>query len=322
MKLHIIIPNYNGCHFLSKCLDSLRRQTYRNFYITVVDNRSTDQSLTFLREQYPEVQILEQSHNLGFAAAANIAIQSSVSPYVMLLNNDTILAPDCIYHMMHVAQKNPRAFSVGAHILTMQKPHRTDTTGDFYSIYGYAFCRDQGFPARTLSCRQVFTNCGCAVIYRRSLLHLTGLFHPDYFAYLEDVDLGFRARRLGFQNLFCREAIVYHVGSGTTGEKYTPFKVYHSARNNVWLQRENLTPLQLILHAPFTLIGTALKYFYFRRLHLHTIYRKGLLDGWKTHRISHALGIRSFLRTEPWILYGTFLYTVQYIRRKLFLRSN
>lgn len=322
MKLHIIIPNFNGCHFLPDCLNSLRCQTYRNFHITVVDNGSTDQSIALLKEQYPKVQIIRQNRNLGFAAAANIGIQSSASPYVMLLNNDTILAPDCISHMMYAMQKNPRAFSVGAHILTMQKPHRTDTSSDFYSIYGYAFCRNQGFPAKSPSHHQVFTNCGCAVIYRRSLLHFTGLFHPDYFAYLEDVDLGFRARRLGFQNLFCHEAIVYHVGSGTTGQKYTPFKVYHSSRNNIWLQRENLTPLQQILHAPFTFIGTTLKYFYFRRLHLHKVYRNGLIDGWKTPRDSHASGLSSFLRTEPWILYGTALYTAQYIRRKLLLRSN
>lgn len=322
MKLHIIIPNFNGRHFLPGCLDSLRRQTYRNFHITVVDNGSTDQSIPLLKEKYPEVQIIKQNQNLGFAAASNIGIRSSASPYVMLLNNDAILAPDCIFHMMYTMQKNPHAFSVGAHILTMQMPHRIDTTGDFYSIYGYAFCRYQGFPAEISSHRQVFTNCGCAVIYRRSLLRFTGLFHPDYFAYLEDVDLGFRARRLGFQNLFCREAIVYHAGSGTTGAKYTPFKVYHSARNNIWLQKENLTPLQQILHAPFTLVGMALKYGYFRHTHLHKVYWKGLIDGLKTPRNSHASGIRSFLRTEPWLLYGTFLYMLQYVQRHLFLKND
>lgn len=317
MKLNIIIPNYNGALFLPDCLDSLKNQTYNKFQVTVVDNGSTDQSLSLLKRSYPQVHIIENKCNLGFAAAANAGIQSSKTPYVMLLNNDTILAPDCIRHLMNAIMYNPRIFSVGAYILTMEKPHKVDTAGDFYSMYGYAFCRHQGLPAKKQSYSQVFTNCGCAVIYRRTLLSMTGLFNSHYFAYLEDVDLGFRARRLGFQNVFCPSAIVYHYGSGTTGQKYTPFKIYYSARNNVCLRRDNLTLFQRLLHGPFTLLGTFFKYVYFRQHHLQYAYRKGLFDGYRMKRMQDYPDFRSFIRTEPWIIYGTFLYTIQYIYRRL-----
>lgn len=317
MKLSIIIPNYNGCKFLPACLNSLKQQTFQDFQIILVDNGSSDDSIRMLSADYPEVKIIRFAHNQGFAAASNAGILASQTPYVMLLNNDTTLAPDCIGHLMECISKHPAAFSVGANILTMKQPHKSDTTGDYYTVFGYAFCRDQGHSPRFRKCEQVFTNCGCAVIYRKTLLQKTGLFDSRFFAYLEDVDLGIQARRLGYQNLHCPKAIVYHYGSGTTGHKYSEFKVFHSARNNIWLQRKNFSLFQRILHAPFTFCGMFLKYFYFCRYGLHTAYLKGCLCGLRPIKIQSKPSVKSYFRTEPWIIYGSFLYTFQYIHRKL-----
>lgn len=323
MELHIIIPNYNGAHFLTNCLDSLRRQTYQNFRITVVDNGSSDESVSLLQRQYPEVEILELPYNKGFAAAANAGIQKSKAPYVMLLNNDTTVKNNCIEKMMNAIISDNRIFSVGAHILSMNAPHLTDTIGDFYTLFGYAFCRGQGLSAARFALHHKkhlpsFTNCGCAVIYRRSLLQKTGLFDELFFAYLEDVDLGLRARKMGYKNVVCPEAYVFHYGSGTTGAKYTPFKVYLSARNNIWLRKKNLALFQRLFHAPFFLIGTLLKFFYFHKIKLGHFYIKGVLDGIKTkYRLtSHISGnTQSYLLTEPWLIYGSILYVFQFLRR-------
>lgn len=327
MKLHIIIPNYNGAHFLTNCLNSLRRQTYQNFRITVVDNGSSDESVTLLQRHYPEVNILKLPYNKGFAAAANAGIQKSREPYVMLLNNDTTVKHNCIEKLMNAIISDNRIFSVGAHILSMNAPHLTDTIGDFYTLFGYAFCRGQGLAAARFALHHKnhipsFTNCGCAVIYRRSLLQKTGLFDEHFFAYLEDVDLGFRARKMGYKNVVCPKAHVFHYGSGTTGAKYTPFKVYLSARNNIWLRKKNLTLFQRLFHAPFFLTGTIAKYFYFCRIHLGSFYSKGILHGLtkphntKKHPSHHIL---SFLQTELWILYGTYQYIKQLLSRKFAL---
>lgn len=324
MKLEIIIPNYNGGRFLPICLDSLREQTYTDFCITVVDNGSSDDSLSLLSRRYPEVSLIRLSRNRGFAAAANEGILHTESPYVMLLNNDTALDPDCIRRLMKSISGKADVFSAGANILHMKNPRKADTSGDFYTIYGYAFCRDQGLPFRKRKAGQVFTCCGCAVVYRRALLKKTGLFSSDYFAYLEDVDLGLRARRLGYKNILSPGALVYHYGSATTGNRYTPFKVYYSARNNILLRRENLTFFQRVLHAPFVLCGTVLKYLYFCRRGLQQHYLKGCLEGSKTSGArsldNMAYPVRPFkswIRTEPWILYGTFLHILQYLCRRL-----
>lgn len=331
MKLDIIIPNYNGRRFLPACLDSLRKQSYTDFSVTVIDNGSSDDSIFLLSDKYPEVSVIKMPCNMGFASAANEGILHTESPYIMLLNNDTVLAPDCICRLMDTITRKKNIFSAGAHILDMESPRKTDTTGDFYTIFGYAFCRGQGLsphaggdPSVRLrtkrGLRQVFTCCGCAVVYRRDLLKKTGLFPSAYFAYLEDVNLGFRARRLGYKNVLSPEAFVYHYGSGTTGGKYTSFKVYHSSRNNIWLRKENLTALQRILHGPFVLPGTILKYLYFRKYRLQKDYLRGCLAGIFTPApaaLRTSGPVLSFLRTEPWILYGTGLYVVQYLRRRL-----
>ncbi len=324
MNLNVIIPNYNGRRFLSACLGSLRAQTYKRFSVTVVDNGSDDDSLLLLASSYPEVNVIKLPYNSGFSAAVNKGILRAGSPFVMLLNNDAILKPDCIERLMNAIAASPDIFSAGANILGMGTPRCTDTAGDYYSVFGYAFCRGQGLPPLKRMPGQVFSNCGCAVVYRAALLRKTGLFDQRFFAYLEDVDLGFRARRLGLRNVFCPDAVALHYGSGTTGRRYSPFKVYHSARNNILLRKKDLTAVQRMLHAPFFLAGTLLKYCYFRRIHLQKYYIRGLLNGLRECGPlpgEQKGGVRAFFRTEPWILYGTFLYIGQLLQRRLWQRT-
>lgn len=325
MKLSVIIPNYNGYRFLPDCLSSLEQQTFTDFEIILVDNGSTDESCIFIRQKYPQIRIIALPHNTGFSAAANKGILASDCPYILLLNNDTVLSSTCLEKLMSAIEKDDSVFSVGARILSLHSPCVTDTDGDYYSLMGYAFCRGQGLAVkkRLHKSYPVFTNCACACIYRKSLFGKTGLFDEHFFAYLEDVDLGFRARRLGLSNILCPDAIVYHVGSGTTSARYTPFKVFHSARNNILLSHKNLTVLQKILHFPFYAAGITLKYHFFRRYDLETVYLKGCISGiracarFPVPDRSFFTSVISLARTEPWILFGTALYIRQYLKRRL-----
>lgn len=325
MKLNIIIPNYNGLHFLAKCLPSLKAQTFRDFDVIIADNGSTDGSIDFIQSEYPEIKLLRHSRNRGFSAAVNAGICASEAPYIMLLNNDAVLACDCLWHLMSCMERHPGAFSVGARILSSSLPQQIDTCGDYYSVMGYAFCHMQGLPVSTAPVKtsSVFSNCACAAVYRRSMLEKTGLFDEHYFAYLEDVDIGFRARRLGFSNLHCPGAVVWHAGSGTTAAKYTDFKVFHSAKNNILLRKNNLTLMQKILHFPFRAAGMGMKAFFFRRRGFLNAYLSGCLAGIRTssHINSTQRTLResliSFWRTEPWIVHGTIIYIVQYIKRRI-----
>lgn len=281
MKTTIIIPNYNGKKFLINCLESTTKST-RKASVTVVDNGSADGSLEWLADNYPQVRVIAFPENRGFCAAVNAGIQAAKTPYVFLLNNDTTIAPDCIEQLENAMEADERIFSVGAKMLSMQEPSVVDGVGDLYSALGWAYAIGKGKPsARYQHRQQVFSNCAGAALYRKACLEQTGLFDEVHFAYLEDVDLGYRARIAGYRNVTEPKAVVYHAGSGSTGSRYNAFKVTHSSRNNVYLIYKNMPVVQLLLNLPFLLAGFFIKILFFARKGFGGIYGKGLLEGVK-----------------------------------------
>ena len=126
---------------------------------------------------------------------------------------------------------------------------------------------------------RIFSACAGAAIYRRSMLERTGLFDELHFAYLEDVDLGYRARILGFENAYEPSAVVLHAGSATSGSRYNEFKIRCSARNNVYLIYKNMPALQILLNSPFLAAGFAIKLLFFLKKGYGGVYAEGLREG-------------------------------------------
>lgn len=114
MKITIVIPNYNGKHFMEPCLASLNRQTDKDFKILVVDNASTDGSIEYMKEYYPDIDIIALDQNYGFSKAVNIGIRHSSTPFVILLNNDTTVDSHFVAEMRKAIEKSPRIFSVSS----------------------------------------------------------------------------------------------------------------------------------------------------------------------------------------------------------------
>lgn len=284
MKTTIVIPNFNGKDFLKNCLESVAESTVKASVI-VVDNGSEDGSPAILAQEFDWVKVIAFPNNRGFDAAVNAGIRAAKTPYVFLLNNDTTIASDCIEQLEAAIGQDDRIFSVGAKMLSMQQPELVDTAGDLYSAFGWAYAIGKGKPSvRYTKKREVFSNCAGAALYRRDYLEKTGLFDDIHFAYLEDVDIGYRARIAGYKNVIEPKAIVYHAGSGSTGSRYNAFKITHSSRNNVYLIYKNMPFLQLILNAPFLLAGFGIKILFFAKKGFGRIYCKGLLEGIKLCR--------------------------------------
>ena len=269
----IVIPNYNGKHFLKKCLDSISKQTYKNIETIVVDNASSDNSIEFLKDEYPNVITISMTTNTGFSGAVNKGIIESKGDYVFLLNNDTEIDEKCIEYLVNTIKQNQNIFSVNSKMIQYNKRALLDDAGDEYNIFGWAFKR--GFNQRVqtnIKLRRVFTCCAGAAIYNKKILNKIGYFDEAFFAYLEDVDIGFRANCFGYKNIFCPDAIVYHIISGTTGNKKTEFKTKLSARNNVYLIYKNLPLLLIILNLPFLIMGALIKALFFSKHRLGNIY--------------------------------------------------
>lgn len=280
MKTTVVIPNYNGIKFLENCLKSATESTVLASII-VVDNGSVDGSRQ-LAENWPGVEVIAFSENQGFCKAVNAGIEAAKTPYVFLLNNDTTIEPDCIGALEAAMESSDNIFSVGAKMLSMYERDKIDSAGDLYSALGWAYNIGKGKPAENYTRRrEVFSACGGAVLYRKELLLKTGLFDERHFAYLEDVDLGFRARIMGWRNVFEPAAVVYHAGSSFSGSRYNEFKIRLSSRNNIYLLYKNLPFLQQLINLPFLMAGFLIKILFFWKKGFGRIYVNGLMEGLK-----------------------------------------
>ncbi|MBQ5952305.1 MAG: glycosyltransferase family 2 protein [Lachnospiraceae bacterium] len=321
-KVTIIIPNYNGEVFLPACLDGLRAQEGADFDTLVVENGSQDSSREVLA-RYPEVRVLQMEENLGFAGGVNADIRAADTPYVLLLNNDTRPFPGFVRELLAAIEKSESIFSVSAQMLRMDRPDLLDDAGDGYCALGWAFQHGTARPAEEYAApRRVFSACAGAAIYRRDLLEKTGLFDEAHFAYLEDIDLGFRGRLLGCQNLYAPRAKVLHVGSGTSGSKYNSFKVRLAARNSVYVAHKNLAPWQKVLNAPALALGHLVKLVFFARRGFAKDYFAGLKEGILTCGTLKTVDFADVpfarqLSLEAWLLGDTVRYAVQVFVRKL-----
>ncbi len=263
-EVTVIIPNYRGEKFIGDCLSSLKAQSAPDFDIIVVDNNSGDESVTIVERDFPGVSLIRLSDNFGFSRAVNEGINASSTPFVILLNNDTKADPLFVEKLLSSIKRDERIFSVSAKMLNMTAPEKLDGAGDLYSVFGWAFARGKDKKASGYSrgC-DIFASCGGASIYRRSILDEIGWFDEFHFAYLEDIDIGYRARIMGYRNVYEPEAVVYHYGSGVSGSRYNDFKVRLSARNNMYIIMKNMPWPQIILNLPFLILGFGIKALFF-----------------------------------------------------------
>lgn len=289
-KVTVVIPNYNGIKFLEECLDSLYHQITETpaYSVLVVDNGSTDGSLEFLQKEFPRVRVEVLPENTGFCHAVNVGIRLSDTPYVILLNNDTKVKTGFIKALHEAIEQREDAFSVSAKMLMWDKPELLDDAGDRYCVLGWAYGRGKGKPAdRYGSFCRVFSACGGAAIYRKTIFEEIGYFDEAHFAYLEDLDIGYRANIFGYRNYYEPKAEVIHYGSASSGSRYNEFKTVLAAENNIYVVGKNMPVLQWILNLPFLLIGFFVKFLFFCKKGMGLLYLKGIGRGFRK-LFSHA----------------------------------
>lgn len=234
----VVIPNWNGAEHLPDCLESLRRQTWRDFEVIVVDNASSDDSLALLAK-YGEVQVLALKENRGFAGACNAGIAAARGQYIALLNNDTEVDPNWLAEVVAAFERHPRAGMVASKMLLFDRRDTFHTAGDFYRLDGMPgnrgyLERDEGQYDTE---EPVFSACGGSAVYRRAMLDEIGLLDEDFFYSCEDIDLGWRAQLAGWQCIYAPRAVVYHKLSATGGGVTASF---YTGRNFIYLLVKDL----------------------------------------------------------------------------------
>lgn len=292
-KISIVIPNYNGERFIEGCLEAIycQEEGTPDFDIIIVDDRSTDTSVSIIGAKYPGVKVIINEKNIGFAGSVNRGITESDAEYVILLNNDTKVKPDFVKNLFLAIEKDANIFSVSSKMLMWDNEKLLDDAGDIFTIFGWARAIGKGKPASKYDKpASVFSACAGAAIYRKSLLEKTGLFDEEHFAYLEDLDIGYRAKILGFKNMYEPGAEVIHYGSASFGSRYSERKAYLSAKNNVYVIKKNMPLVQLIINLPFIIMGFLIKTFFYIKKGFAGSYLKGFWDGIKLN--SHRSKVR------------------------------
>ncbi|PWB85183.1 poly-beta-1,6-N-acetyl-D-glucosamine synthase [Methanobrevibacter woesei] len=287
MKVSVVTPNYNGKDFLYAYFESLIKNSNEIGEVIIVDNGSRDGSQEFIRNYREKVDfpivLIENSQNLGFAEAVNQGISKARYDYIFSLNNDTVVEKSAILELLNLLNTEERIFSVSSKMVQFNNPELIDDAGDDYTLLAYTKKRGNNQNLnKFIEVSEVFSSCAGAALYRKDLLEELGGFDSEFFAYMEDVDLGYRARINGYKNLFCPNAIVYHIGSATTGSQYNEFKVRLAARNNVLVVYKNLPTLQKIVNILFLFLGFLIKYLFFLKKGFGPIYLEGLKEGLKT----------------------------------------
>jgi GT2 family glycosyltransferase len=243
--LSIVIPTWNGLGMIDECMAAVREQTVEDLEVIVVDNGSTDGSVEFIRRHYPEVLVIALPTNLGFATAVNAGINASNGQFVALLNNDAVPDRRWAEELLAAMEHGDIAASL---MLEYANPERTDSRGESLSKWGVPYRDGHGESASGMSLEdypEIFAASGGASIYRRAVLEHVGVFDPQYFAYLEDVDLSFRARLAGYRVVLAPRATVRHRG-GATARDLGDFQLYQFIKNSQLLLWKNM-PLPLLI---------------------------------------------------------------------------
>lgn len=252
-KVSVVIVNWNGRRWLESCLPALAGQTYRQFEIILVDNGSEDDSVAWLAEHWPDVRVLTLTQNTGFAAANNRGIEVASGTWIATLNNDTVVNSNWLANLVASAD-GPEVGMVASMVVFWDEPGRVDAAGIEVDVAGMAWNRGHGRRVDEIPVvDEVFGPNGAAALYRRQMLAEIGAFDEDYFAYYEDVDLAWRARRAGWRCRYAPAAVVRHWHSATGGQ--SPWlKTYLVSRNRLWTIIKNYHRWRLFYRLPLIVL--------------------------------------------------------------------
>mgnify|MGYP000302340130 CR=1 FL=1 len=260
-----IVLNWNGKKDTLKCLGSLRGQSISHS-VVVVDNNSRDGSIEAISKQFPDVLILAQKKNRGFAGGVNVGIRYAIKngfDKVALFNNDAIADPKWLESLVAGMKKSRASIVTG--LLLDARGETIDDTGEFYSTWGVSFARNRNEPVEAApKAGFVFGATGGASLYKTSLFKEIGLFDESFFAYYEDIDLSFRAQLAGHKVYYTDKAVACHE-RGSTSKKISGFGVYQTFKNLPLLYTKNvpvglLFPIGIRLLLLYVLIfGNAVK---------------------------------------------------------------
>jgi len=248
VRIAVVILNWNGRKYLEQFLPPLIEYSSGEVDIIVADNASKDDSISFLETNFPSVRIIRNTTNEGFARGYNLALKQVEADYYILLNSDIEVTPDWIRPIIDMMEKDPSIAACQPKILSYtdrSKFEYAGAAGGFIDKYGYPFCRGRLFQTLEDDLGQyddvieIFWATGACMFVRAAIFHQAGGLDEDFFAHMEEIDLCWRLKNLGYKIMYCPKSVVFHIGGGTL-PKISWRKTYYNFRNNFYLLYKNL----------------------------------------------------------------------------------
>ncbi len=273
MKVAVVILNWNGKRFLEQFLPKVVEHCSADAEVIVADNASTDDSLAFIAEHFPEIRVIVNKSNGGFSKGYNDAFKLIDAEYYCLLNSDIEVTPNWIDPIIKLMDSDPNIAICQPKIRSWHEPEKFEyagAAGGFIDKYGYPFCRGRMFMDLEVDHGQYNDTCeifwatGACMFVRAELYHKYGGLDEDFFAHMEEIDFCWRMKNLGYKVMYCPDATVFHIGGGTLPKKSSR-KTYLNFRNNIFLLYKNLPSNKLIpvFSVRFVLDGVAAVRFLF-----------------------------------------------------------
>jgi len=247
-KVSVVILNWNGKSYLEKFLPSVINSGYPDLEIVVADNASTDDSVEFLKENYNQVKIISNTENLGFAGGYNKALSQVNADYFILLNSDVEVTAGWIEPVIELMESDLRIAVAQPKLKNWNNKAQFEyagAAGGYIDKFGYPFCRGRIFDTLEIDSGQydseteIFWASGAALFIKKACWEEVSGFDADFFAHMEEIDLCWRLKNLGYRIMYCPSSAVYHIGGGTL-QAENPFKTYLNFRNNLFMLLKNL----------------------------------------------------------------------------------
>jgi GT2 family glycosyltransferase len=257
----IVILNWNGKHHLEQFLPSVLTTTYPNYKILVADNGSTDHSVDYLKQNFPQVGLILLKENHGFARGYNEALKQVTADYYLLLNSDVEVQPNWLQPMIELLGKEENAVACQPKILAFKNKHLFEYAGGaggWLDLFGYPFARGRVFDiceedkGQFNKTEEVFWASGAAMLIKTKAYHQLQGFDEYFFAHQEEIDLCWRIHLAGYKIFCCPQSVVYHVGGGTLPRGNSK-KTFLNFRNNQILLAKNLPWSEKWWKIPFRL---------------------------------------------------------------------
>ena len=225
----VIVLNYNAGELLLNCIESIKKSAYKNLEIIVVDNISTDKSQKICKEKYPDIKLIQNDENFGYCEGNNIGIRKARGDFIMILNPDTIVEPNCIRELIFAHEK----FGEGLYqpkILSLNEKQVLQSTGNMLHVFGFGFAKDKGRKDEEVGeeIKKIGYASGTCLFTSKSVLEKVGLLDSFLFLYHDDLDLGWRASQIGINSYYVPKSKIYHVES---------YSLKWSAKKFYWLER-------------------------------------------------------------------------------------